>query len=136
MTLITGQPARAKKDNAFVRELERLINLSPKTQIDIAEEIGYDNHNMMTMFKRGSTRVPLDKVVPLALAIDADAGRMLKLWFETYMPTALNIIDSLGGKTPLTAQEKSWLRGLRESYGADLPMYDPRHIDMYRRVPA
>ncbi len=63
-----------KVSNTFVVEIERLVNESEKTQTDIADQIGYTNQNMITMFKRGVTRVPEDKVVPLAIALGGHGG--------------------------------------------------------------
>ena len=83
---------RALRD-AFAARLERLINDSDKSQIRMAEELGYDNQNMITMFKQGKTRVPLEKVVPLARALDVDPSALIQAWFTAYMPAALASIE-------------------------------------------
>ncbi len=46
--------------------LTHAITHSGKTQKLIADELGYDNPNIITMFKQGSSPVPLKKVGPLA----------------------------------------------------------------------
>ena len=61
---------------------------------EIARDLGYENSNVITMFKRGTTRVPLEKVVPLALAVGEGPGMLLRHWFEAYMPEALPDITS------------------------------------------
>ena len=53
-----------------------------KSQRQIAAEIGYDKPNMISMFKRGESKVPIEKIVPLALAIEADPKHLLRLHFE------------------------------------------------------
>ena len=74
---------------AFSAKLERLINDSDKAQVKLAEELGYENQNMITMIKQGKTRVPLEKVVPLARALDVDPSMLIQAWFTAYMPVAL-----------------------------------------------
>ena len=68
---------RALRD-AFSARLERLINDSDKSQVRLSEELGYDNQNMITMIKQGKTRVPLEKVVPLARALDVDPSALIQ----------------------------------------------------------
>jgi transcriptional regulator with XRE-family HTH domain len=83
---------RALRD-VFSARLERLINDSDKSQIRMAEELGYDNQNMITMFKQGKTRVPLEKVVPLARALGVNPTALIQAWFTAYMPAALASIE-------------------------------------------
>lgn len=45
------------------------ISLSEKSQREIAAEISYENPNVITMFKQGQTKVPMNKVGPLAKAL-------------------------------------------------------------------
>lgn len=83
---------RALRD-AFSAKLERLINDSDKSQVKLSEELGYENQNMITMFKQGKTRVPLEKVVPLARALGVDPSALVQAWFTAYMPAALASIE-------------------------------------------
>ncbi|GHF75786.1 helix-turn-helix domain-containing protein [Seohaeicola zhoushanensis] len=49
----------------------RVLELKPKkTQAEIAAEAGYVNQNMISMIKKGSTKVALDRVPALARALD------------------------------------------------------------------
>src|SRR6478672_9227328 len=57
-----------------------------KSQRDIATEIGYEKPNMISMFKRGEAKVPLDKIPALAEALHVDPAHMLRLAFEQYWP--------------------------------------------------
>lgn len=83
---------RALRD-VFTAKLERLINDSDKSQVKLAEELGYDNQNMITMIKQGKTRVPLEKVVPLARALGVNPSMLIQAWFTAYMPAALASIE-------------------------------------------
>lgn len=48
------------------------IKATGQLQKDIAKNVGFDAPNMMTMLKQGRTRLPLDKVVPMARALESD----------------------------------------------------------------
>ena len=108
----------------FAEMLNRLINRSVKTQVQIAHELGYDNPNIITMFKQGSTRVPLEKVTLLAAALDVDAGGLLRHWFSAYEPGVLPEIEKHMGIL-LSGSEKGWIAGLRGIFGT-VPRYEAR----------
>jgi len=55
-----------------------------KTQREIAQEAGYDNVNVLSMFKRGQNRVPLDKIPALAKALNVDMAFMFRLGLEQF----------------------------------------------------
>ncbi len=79
-------------------------------------EMGYPNANILTMFKRGTTRVPLDKVVPIANALDDDPAELLRLWLEAYAPGVLPAIEHYMGEM-MTANERARIRNLRKALG-------------------
>jgi hypothetical protein len=106
----------AKPRDRFASTLQLHIELSDKTQVQIAEDIGYDNPNMITMFKQGKTRVPLIKVVPLARSLGADPAEFLHEWMDAYMPGILATLEPLIGM-PLTANEIAWVQRLRKLFG-------------------
>lgn len=112
------------KRNVFAQMLSSLIEQSDKTQVQISRDMGYENQNLITMFKRGTTRVPLEKVAPMAKSLNQDPGRMIRLWFEAYMSEAVPDLDRYIGM-PLSTSEKSWIYGLRDTFGV-VPPYDAR----------
>ena len=58
----------------------RLLKLKhQKTQAEIAEEAGFVNPNMVTMIKKGSTKLPIDRVPALAKALESDPALLLRL---------------------------------------------------------
>ena len=62
--------------NPFVAAIAPLIERSGLSQTEIARQLGYSNPNMITLFKRGNTRVPAGKVVPLADLLDQEPGAL------------------------------------------------------------
>ena len=127
--------SNSPETNEFVKVITQLINTAPKTQNEIALALDYNNGpNMITMFKTGRTRVPMEKVVPLAHALHADPSKLFRLWCKTYMPVLLPTLEQIGGGIVLTGKEKSWIRGLRKDYGDDLPFYSSENARQMEKV--
>ena len=126
--------AQAMTRNRFVTRLEKAINGSAKTQFEMAEALGYTNANIMTMFKKGTTRVPLEKVSILARELDIDPAELMRDWLATYMPDALPSLEELIG-SPLSRSERSWITGLRKALGR-VPPYDDRWADDLKKMVA
>ena len=122
-TMTTTAPT---KRNEFASLIESLINESSKTQVQIANDMGYDNQNIITMFKKGTTRIPLEKVTLLARSVNEDPGVLMRLWFEAYMPQALYDIENHIGFI-LTTSEKSWVNALRKEL-TPIPPFDNRFM--------
>ncbi len=90
---------------------------SDKTQREIAAECGFETPNIITMFKNGSTKVPLNRIGTLAKALDADPAYMLRLAMREYMPDTWESIEDTLKSTLLTANELKLVRAYREATG-------------------
>ncbi len=90
---------------------------SDKTQREIAAECGFETPNIITMFKNGSTKVPLNRIGALAKALDADPAYMLRLAMREYMPDTWDAIEDILQSTVLTANELKLVRAYREVTG-------------------
>lgn len=112
------------KRDAFTFRLERLINASDLTQVEMAEKLGYDNVNIITMFKKGSTRVPLAKISILAEILEVDPAELIREWLETYMPEVYPMLERHMGSL-LSRSEQSWIGNLRSIFGTVSP-FDTR----------
>lgn len=88
-----------------------------KTQRQVAEECGFDTPNIITMFKQGTTKVPLNRIGPLAKAIDADPAFLLRLAMNEYFPDTWNEIEEIMRSTILTANELELVRAYRHATG-------------------
>jgi hypothetical protein len=107
-------------ESRFVRTISDLINASEKTQRQIAYEIGYDRPNIITMFKQGTTRLPVDKVALLAVSLNADPIELLRLWLEEYEPQMLAAIEQ-HQRLLLSAREREWIKESRQRFPDGLP---------------
>ncbi len=90
---------------------------SDKTQREIAAECGFETPNIITMFKNGSTKVPLNRIGALAKALDADPAYMLRLAMREYMPDTWDAIEDILQSTVLTTNELKLVRAYREVTG-------------------
>ncbi|MFH1819647.1 MAG: hypothetical protein ABIK82_22680 [Pseudomonadota bacterium] len=67
----------------FLADSIALIN---KTQAQIAAECGFESANVITMFKKGQTKLPINRVGPLAKALNVDPAHLLRLVLLEYLP--------------------------------------------------
>jgi transcriptional regulator with XRE-family HTH domain len=106
------------------RQIETLKGI--KTQREIAAEIGYDKPNMISMFKRGEVRVPLEKIPALAKALHVDAGHLFRLALEQYWPDMGATIMEIFGRVVTANEEQILIRPWREATDNRDPPPDPR----------
>lgn len=91
-----------------------------KSQREIAMEIGYEKPNMISMFKRGEAKVPLDKVPSLAAAINVDPAYLFRLAIEQYWPDLSDAINAVFG-TVCSKNEVQIIREIRKITRNDDP---------------
>lgn len=110
----------------FHEILATLIDSSPLTQREIASKLGYSKSNIVSMFKKGHTPVPIKQVPALARALEVDPAWLLRLAMHSYPPEVLDTIESTMGFA-VTQRETEIIRELRELTGnSDPRLVDPR----------
>ena len=86
-----------------------------KSQKEIAEEVGFINPNILSLFKSGASKIPLDRVPALAKALEVDPAYLMRLSLEQSVGvTAANAIVECFG-TPITVNELGWLVEIRDA---------------------
>lgn len=95
---------------------DRLAEID-KTQREIAEACGFETPNVISMFKKGQMKVPLDRVGPLAKAIDVDPAHLLRLAMQEYLPETWSSIEEILHSTVLTKNELELIRKYRQVTG-------------------
>lgn len=102
----------AKQKITVAEFLSQAIDISGKSQKEIAQEVGWQKPNVLSMMKQGITKVPLDKVPALARACGVDEAHFLQLAMSEYQPAIWKvIIDTVG--EPLSSDEKKMLEEYR-----------------------
>lgn len=79
------------------KQIEALSGV--KSQREIAYEVGYEKPNIISMLKRGETKVPLDKVPALAKALHVDPTHLFRLALEQHSPQVAKIFQQIIGNT-------------------------------------
>ena len=88
-----------------------------KTQRQVAEECGFDKANIITMFKNGLTKLPINRVEPLAKALGVDPVHLLRLVMLEYFPESWESVENIMNSTVLTANGLQLIRSFRECTG-------------------
>lgn len=91
------------------------IALSPKTQSEIAREMGLNTPNLITMIKQGAIKLPMAQVLPLAKALGIDPLHLYKMAMLEYYPESWEIIESLLKQPALSANELAIIEVIRQS---------------------
>lgn len=106
-----------KRKTTVAAYIEQQIALSDKSQKDIAAAMGYDKPNVLTMIKQGKTKLPINKVGPLARALGIDPVHLLRLTMSEYMPETWDTIEDIVGQSLVSVGEKKLLDELRGALG-------------------
>lgn len=99
--------------SSVARFLAAQIDICSLSQKEIAEHIGYSKPNIITMFKQGLTKLPIEKVGLMAEALGVDPARLLKMTMEEYMPGTWDVIQDIVGYG-VTRNEKEIIDILRK----------------------
>lgn len=86
--------------------ISQRIDDSVKSQREIAAEAGFENPNVLTMFKQGLTKIPLRRVGALARALDIDPAHLLRLVMNEYTPDTWAAVEDIFGGAMLTKNER------------------------------
>ena len=131
---MTGKAPFATTDLARFVE-RRVLELKPKkTQREIAITAGFQSPNMLTMIKQGRSKLALDRVAALALALDVDPKYLLRLAMaQPGNETGARVFDEILG-TIVSRNEVGWLEVLREASGNTDPVITTRARSAIRGI--
>lgn len=92
------------------------IETSGQLQKDIAEKVGFEKPNMITMVKQGKSRLPIDKIGPMAQALELDPVALFAMCMEEYHPNTWKAIAPFI-ESAMTADEHRMLVAIRAFVG-------------------
>ncbi|MEI4262851.1 XRE family transcriptional regulator [Roseovarius sp. D0-M9] len=124
------------EDTKLAKYIERrVLELkSRKSQLQIANEAGFPNPNMVSMIKNGASKLAIDRVPSMARAVDCDPGYLMRLALEQAVgdTAAAAIIETFG--TPTTANELGWLQEIRDASDHSDPRMTARSRNTIRGI--
>lgn len=94
-----------------------------KSQREIAADLGYASSNIISMFKSGQTRVPLDKIPDFARVLHVDPAHLFRLAMEQYWPDRHDSLNSILGNT-VTKNEAQGIVAAQRAVFDDDPAWD------------
>src|SRR5271156_1635106 len=111
----TKKPGMPFADSAIAKYIDKTIDdlKGVKTQREIAQEACFELPDIISMFKRGETRVPLDRIPLLSKALGVDPAHMFRLALEQYWPDRGEIIAKLFGRLASENEEEIFLKPWR-----------------------
>jgi hypothetical protein len=113
------------KTMTVARFIGQQIAISGVSQRAIATACGYSNANMITMIKKGATKLPLNKVAHMARALNADPVHLLRLAISEYEPETWSVIVRiLGTRVSVTDAEVCLLELVRAEGHGRTPCVD------------
>ena len=113
---------------------QRILELRPiKSQIQIATEAGFAHPNMLSMFKSGASRLPLDRVPAFAKALDADPALVFKMALEQSGPTTAEAMAEIFGVV-VTKNEAAWIEEMRDASDHSNPRLTTRSRAAFRAI--
>lgn len=74
--------------------IDLLIDASPKTLRQIADEVGFPKPNVISMIRTGDTKVPVARAASLAIALGADPRDMLVRVLREQQPETWDAIST------------------------------------------
>ena len=98
---------------------------SRKSQLEIANEAGFNNANFISMLKSGRSKLALDRVPAMAKALDVDPAYLFRLALGQFFED--NILKELMPlfKSAVTENEAEMLDVIREHSGNSDPYLTP-----------
>ena len=122
-------------DSSLARFLrQRIIELKPLTQAEIAERAGFPNPNVVSMLKDGSTKLAVDRVPDMAKALECDPALLLRLALEqSHGATLARTIFEIAGPLP-TENERQLLEEFRDVTGGSDPRLTARTRGAFRAI--
>lgn len=102
------------KQQTVAEYLTYHINNSDKTQRQIGRDIGYAKPNIITMIKQGYTKLPLEKIGPLANALEIAPDELFYKVMKEYMPETFEALKPLLEGLALSPDEENLLTNYRK----------------------
>lgn len=103
------------KEVTVAQFLTHALAACGKTQREVAQELGYEHSNIITMFKKGQTKVPLAKAGSFARVLDVDPAHFFKLLLREYAPETLSAVEEFFETSFLTKNERHLLESYRHA---------------------
>jgi transcriptional regulator with XRE-family HTH domain len=107
----------------LIKQIDIVTSMG-KTQRDIAEALGYNRPNMISMMKYGDVKIPLAKVPALAKVLNVDPAHLMRLVLAHQYGEEGAALAAIFGST-VTKNEAKLLETWRSIVGDEDPEFTP-----------
>lgn len=114
--MYTKETNTMETTSAVARFIAERIQATGKLQTEIAREAGFERPNILTMIKKGQTKVPLARIGALARALDCDPLLLTKMCLSEYCPETWEAIAPVMDEA-FTADEVRLIKTMRSAVG-------------------
>ncbi|GAA4525407.1 hypothetical protein GCM10023174_09950 [Chelativorans composti] len=85
--------AKAEASKQISKIIEKQMSVLGLTQQQVAEQVGFNNRNMLTIIKNGLGKLPVERAPALAKALRVDERKLIRLALQqNYSPEIVNLI--------------------------------------------
>lgn len=116
MTKAQSAKTTGRKKITVAQYLTQVMEASDKSQTRIAEAMGFQSSNVLTLIKKGRTKLPVSRIPDLARLLEIDPFYLLELAMTEYSPQVWAVIEDIATRS-LGDGEKKILRIVREASG-------------------
>lgn len=106
------------KNVSLADYVDQQIRILGLTKSEVAKLLGYERPNIVSMFTKGVTKIPLDKIPKLAEVLKVDQRFLLRKALTEYNPQLLDVFEQIEGDM-LTENEREIITTIREINEAD-----------------
>jgi len=98
-------------DSPTARLIAEAIDASGKTQREIANKIGFERPNVVSMLKSGEMRMPIERIPAFSKATGIDPHLLTRAAMMEYMPETWSVISSMAGATQAFPEAQIYMKG-------------------------
>ncbi len=100
--------------NTVAHHLNQAVSNQRKSLLDIAVEIGFVNSEIISAILLGNIKLPYDKVIPLANALQINSGELFYITLRDYDPETFQALRPFMRTLELSQDELDVLMRYRE----------------------
>ena len=99
-------------DSPTAAKIAVIIDRSGLTQREIANAVGWDRPNIVSMIRTGEMKIPIGRIPAFCSSCDADPVELIKIAMMEYHPEAWKVLVAAFDE-PVTKSEAVIIRAIR-----------------------
>lgn len=117
--------SKAKATAELVSIIDRQMSALGLTQQNVAEAVGFNNRNMLTIIKKGLGKLPIERVPAMAKCLKVDERHLMRLaLLQSYSPEIVNMILGVTDYM-VSANERAIIETIRSATNNSDPELTP-----------